>query len=165
MCMKSMPTSIRCTILRGGTSKGVYLKESDLPADAELRDRIILAMFGSPDKRQIDGLGGADPLTSKVCIIGPPPQDEVCAPGAQLSYTFGQVGIDEPMVDYRGLCGNLTAGVGASSRAISRDAAKAPLPVLISITSESRPADNFLERIEAVIRGTDSTVAVTSRIA
>ncbi len=113
MCMKSMPKSIRCTILRGGTSKGVYLKESDLPADAESRDRIILAMFGSPDKRQIDGLGGADPLTSKVCIIGPPPQDEVCAPGAQLSYTFGQVGIDEPMVDYRGLCGNLTAGVGA----------------------------------------------------
>jgi 2-methylaconitate cis-trans-isomerase PrpF len=99
--------------MRGGTSKGVYLRESDLPADPAARDRAILAIFGSPDKRQIDGLGGADPLTSKVCVIGPPRTDLPQAAGSQLTYTFGQVEIDQPHVDYHSLCGNLTSGVGA----------------------------------------------------
>jgi 2-methylaconitate cis-trans-isomerase PrpF len=108
-----MSEPIRCTILRGGTSKGVYLREADLPADPAARERIILSIFGSPDRRQIDGLGGADPLTSKVCIVGPPPEGEPRAEGAHLSYTFGQVEIDEPVVDFRSLCGNLTSGVGA----------------------------------------------------
>ena len=107
-----MTTSIPCTILRGGTSKGVYLREADLPTDPKERQATILAIFGSPDKRQIDGLGGADPLTSKVCIVGPPP---LVGTGkyADLSYTFGQVEIDKPSVDFRSLCGNLTSGVGA----------------------------------------------------
>ena len=107
-----MSISIPCTILRGGTSKGVYLRESDLPTDPKERQATILAIFGSPDKRQIDGLGGADPLTSKVCIVGPPP---LAGTGkyADLSYTFGQVEIDKPSVDFRSLCGNLTSGVGA----------------------------------------------------
>ena len=107
-----MSTSIPCTILRGGTSKGVYLREADLPTDPKERQATILAIFGSPDKRQIDGLGGADPLTSKVCIVGPPP---LVGTGkyADLSYTFGQVEIDKPSVDFRSLCGNLTSGVGA----------------------------------------------------
>jgi len=105
-----MDESIRCQIIRGGTSKGVYLKEADLPHDREARDAVILKIFGSPDKRQIDGLGGADPLTSKVCIVGPPPADR---PDCHLSYTFGQVEIDEPHVDYHSLCGNLSAGVAA----------------------------------------------------
>ena len=108
-----MSDPVRCVILRGGTSKGIYLKESDLPSDPIERDRTILEIFGSPDKRQINGLGGADPLTSKVCVIGPPPADNPRAEGAQLTYTFGQVEIDEPEVDYRSLCGNLTSGVGA----------------------------------------------------
>lgn len=108
-----MTEAIRCVILRGGTSKGVYLRAADLPADPAEREQTILSIFGSPDKRQIDGLGGADPLTSKVCIIGPPPADNPNAAGAQLSYTFGQVEIDEPSVDFRSLCGNLTSGVGA----------------------------------------------------
>ncbi|MDD9925103.1 MAG: methylitaconate delta2-delta3-isomerase, partial [Rhodospirillaceae bacterium] len=108
-----MSESVRCVILRGGTSKGVYLRASDLPADPTLRENAILSIFGSPDKRQIDGLGGADPLTSKVCIIGPPPADNPRAVGAHLTYTFGQVEIDEPSVDFRSLCGNLTSGVGA----------------------------------------------------
>jgi len=107
-----MSTAIRCVILRGGTSKGIYLREADLPADPAARDRAILAIFGSPDKRQIDGLGGADPLTSKVCVIGPP-RDLPQAAGAHLTYTFGQVEIDQPHVDYHSLCGNLTSGVGA----------------------------------------------------
>ncbi|MEK9673552.1 MAG: PrpF domain-containing protein [Rhodospirillaceae bacterium] len=108
-----MTQSIRCTILRGGTSKGVYLLDRDLPADWPAREKVILRMFGSPDKRQIDGLGGADPLTSKVCIIGDPPEDNPRASGAQISYTFGQVEINEPHVDLRSLCGNLSSGVGA----------------------------------------------------
>jgi len=108
-----MSTAIRCVIMRGGTSKGVYLREADLPRDPEAREKAILAIFGSPDKRQIDGLGGADPLTSKVCIIGPPRPDLPQAAGAQLTYTFGQVEIDQPHVDFHSLCGNLTSGVGA----------------------------------------------------
>lgn len=108
-----MSESIRCVVLRGGTSKGIYLRASDLPSDAGLREKTILSIFGSPDKRQIDGLGGADPLTSKVCIIGPPPANNPRAEGAQLTYTFGQVEIDEPSIDFRSLCGNLTSGVGA----------------------------------------------------
>ncbi len=107
-----MSEAIRCAILRGGTSKGIYLREADLPADPTARERTILSIFGSPDKRQIDGLGGADPLTSKVCIIGPPPTDNPRAASAHISYTFGQVEIDEPSVDYHSLCGNLTSGVG-----------------------------------------------------
>ncbi len=98
---------------RGGTSKGVYLHEADLPLDPQQREQAILKIFGSPDKRQIDGLGGADPLTSKVCIIGKPPLDIARAKNADISYTFGQVEIAEPHVDLRSLCGNLTSGVGA----------------------------------------------------
>ncbi len=105
-----MTDAIRCWIIRGGTSKGVYLKESDLPRDPAARDATILGIFGSPDKRQIDGLGGADPLTSKVCVVGPPPDAHR---DCHLTYTFGQVEIDQPHVDYHSLCGNLTAGVAA----------------------------------------------------
>lgn len=108
-----MTEGIRCVILRGGTSKGIYLRDGDLPRDPVEREKTILRIFGSPDKRQIDGLGGADPLTSKVCIIGPPPDDNPRAVDADLTYTFGQVEIDEPAVDLRSLCGNLTSGVGA----------------------------------------------------
>ncbi len=97
---------IRCVIMRGGTSKGVFLRESDLPTDPVLRDRVILALMGSPDPRQIDGLGGADILTSKVMIIGPPSRSD-----ADLDYTFGQVSITEPVVDYDINCGNLSAAV------------------------------------------------------
>jgi hypothetical protein len=98
---------IPCVIQRGGTSKGIFVHEKDLPKDPQLRDRVILSIFGSPDKRQIDGLGGADPLTSKVAIIAPSSR-----PGCDVDYTFGAVDLTEPIVDYRGNCGNLSAGVG-----------------------------------------------------
>jgi 2-methylaconitate cis-trans-isomerase PrpF len=98
---------IPCVIQRGGTSKGVYLHERDLPKDPELRNRVILAIFGSPDKRQIDGLGGADPLTSKCAIIGPPER-----PDADINYTMAQVDIATPMLDFSGNCGNISSGVG-----------------------------------------------------
>jgi len=98
---------IPCAIYRGGTSKPVFFLEKDLPQDPTKRDQIILAAFGSPDLRQIDGLGGADPLTSKVAYIGPP-----TIPNADIDYTFGYVGIVAPVIDYTGNCGNTSAAVG-----------------------------------------------------
>lgn len=100
-------TTFRCTIMRGGTSKGIFLMESDLPRDTRLRDRIILAIFGSPDIRQIDGLGGADSLTSKLALIAPSKE-----PDRDIDYTFGAVGIDKPFVDYSANCGNISSAVG-----------------------------------------------------
>lgn len=98
---------IRCVIMRGGTSKGVFFHERDLPSNAAQRDAAILALMGSPDPRQINGLGGADHLTSKIAIIGPGKRPE-----ADLTYTFGQVGIDQAYVSYSANCGNLSAAVG-----------------------------------------------------
>ena len=107
-----MPTSTRCVVMRGGTSKAVFLKEADIPADQAGRRALILRIFGSPDKRQINGLGGADPLTSKLAIIGPPRSDARAA-GTHLTYTFAQVEIDHPDIDYHSLCGNISSAVGA----------------------------------------------------
>ena len=98
---------IRCAFIRGGTSRGAYLLAKDLPQDPDLRDRVILAIYGSPDPRQIDGLGGADSLTSKVAIIAPSSR-----PDADVDYTFGQVSITASLVDYKGNCGNISSGVG-----------------------------------------------------
>ncbi len=93
--------------MRGGTSKGVYLMADDLPRDPVLRDQVILDIYGSPDERQINGMGGADPLTSKVAIL------EVSKrPGIDLDYTFGYVGIKDAHIDYDGNCGNISSGVG-----------------------------------------------------
>ena len=97
---------IRCSIMRGGTSKAVFLLESDLPRDEFVRRRVISSIFGSPDRRQIDGLGGADPLTSKCAVIGASGQD-----GADLDYSFYQVGIDSGVVK-PSICGNISAAVG-----------------------------------------------------
>jgi 2-methylaconitate cis-trans-isomerase PrpF len=100
-------TKFPCTIMRGGTSKGIFLMEEDLPRDPGLRDRIILAIFGSPDIRQINGLGGADSLTSKLALIASPKTG-----GRDVDYTFGAVGIDKPFVDYSANCGNISSAVG-----------------------------------------------------
>jgi methylitaconate Delta-isomerase len=95
-------------LMRGGTSKAVFLRGGDLPTDPTERDRLILALFGSPDPRQIDGLGGADLLTSKLAVIDPPSRSD-----ADLDYTFGQVSITAAVVDYDINCGNISAAVGA----------------------------------------------------
>ena len=95
-------------LMRGGTSKAVFLSGRDLPPPGEARDRVILEVFGSPDPRQVDGLGGADILTSKLAIIDPP-----SVPDADIDFTFGQVSITEPVVDYDINCGNISAAVGA----------------------------------------------------
>ncbi len=98
---------IRFVLMRGGTSKAVFLRESDLPAEREARDRVILSLFGSPDPRQVDGLGGADILTSKLAIVGPPTRED-----ADVDYTFAQVSVSEPHVSYDINCGNISAAVG-----------------------------------------------------
>ena len=105
--MASSQTPIPCTLMRGGTSKGPFFLASDLPGDAELRDRVLLAAMGSPDIRQIDGFGAADPLTSKVAIISLSSR-----PGIQVEYLFAQVSIDRALVDLTPTCGNMLAGVG-----------------------------------------------------
>ena len=100
-------TRIPCLQIRGGTSKGAYFLASDLPEDPALRDAVLLAVMGSPDARQIDGIGGADSLTSKVAIVRPSSRDD-----ADVDYLFAQVVVAEPRVDYGQNCGNILAGVG-----------------------------------------------------
>lgn len=95
------------TIMRGGTSKGVYILESDLPADKNEWEGILLRMMGSPDQKQIDGLGGSKSVTSKVAII-----KKSDRPDADVDYTFAQVSVDKPIVSYKGNCGNISSGVG-----------------------------------------------------
>jgi 2-methylaconitate cis-trans-isomerase PrpF len=98
---------LRCAIVRGGTSKGVFIMKNELPKDPAKRDAVILAIYGSPDVRQIDGLGGADVLTSKLAIISPPTRED-----ADVDYTFGQVSFETAFVDYGGNCGNISSAVG-----------------------------------------------------
>jgi 4-oxalomesaconate tautomerase len=102
-----MQTAIPCTVMRGGTSKGLYFRADDLPADLATRDRVLLAVMGSPDARQIDGVGGAHPLTSKVAIVSPSSR-----PDADVDYLFLQVSVDQAEVSDNQNCGNLLAGVG-----------------------------------------------------
>jgi 4-oxalomesaconate tautomerase len=93
--------------MRGGTSKGGYFLADDLPGDVHQRDGFLLAMMGSPDKRQIDGMGGADPLTSKVAVVSPSRRT-----GVDVDYLFLQVVVDEARVNDGQNCGNILAGVG-----------------------------------------------------
>jgi 4-oxalomesaconate tautomerase len=94
-------------LMRGGTSKGAYFLAGDLPADPAARDDLLLRIMGSPDPRQVDGIGGAHPLTSKVAVISRPSR-----PDADVDYLFLQVGVDQATVSDRQNCGNLLAGVG-----------------------------------------------------
>ncbi len=98
---------IACTWMRGGTSKGAYFLGRDLPDDAMVRDQVLLGVMGSPDPRQIDGMGGADPLTSKVAIVSPSTR-----PDADVDYLFLQVFVDQALVSDAQGCGNILAGVG-----------------------------------------------------
>jgi len=100
-------TRIPCLMMRGGTSKGAFFLANDLPPAGPLRDRVLLAVMGSPDPRQIDGIGGANSLTSKVAIISLSDH-----PNADIDYLFAQVSVEESKVDYGQNCGNILAGVG-----------------------------------------------------
>lgn len=93
--------------MRGGTSKGVFFLEKDLPPAGEERDQVLMKVMGSPDKKQIDGLGGAASVTSKVAIIAVSERAD-----ADIDYTFAQVSVDKPLVSYKGNCGNISSAVG-----------------------------------------------------
>jgi len=94
-------------VLRGGTSKGAYFLADDLPADPAARDALLLSIMGSPDPRQIDGIGGAHPLTSKVAVVSRSTRED-----CDIDFLFGQVVIDEARVDVTPNCGNILAGIG-----------------------------------------------------
>lgn len=100
-------SGLPCILMRGGTSKGAYFLAEDLPADQAVRDELLLRIMGSPDPRQIDGIGGAHPLTSKVAVVSPSARDD-----ADVDYLFLQVGVGEAFVTDKQNCGNLLAGVG-----------------------------------------------------
>ncbi len=106
--MSDTLTSAPCLWMRGGTSKGGYFLASDLPACESERNAFLLRVMGSPDSKQIDGLGGANPLTSKVAVIKPSQRDD-----ADVDYLFLQVFVDQPLVTDKQNCGNILAGVGA----------------------------------------------------
>ncbi|MFK7995779.1 MAG: 4-oxalomesaconate tautomerase [Granulosicoccus sp.] len=122
-----MSESVRCLWMRGGTSKGAYFLDDELPAE---RDRFLLRIMGSPDPRQIDGIGGADPLTSKVAIV-----KASSRPGIDVDYLFLQVSVDEPLVSAAQNCGNILAGVGPF--AIERG--------LVAATSELTEVSIYME--------------------
>ena len=105
--MSNTQVAINCAVMRGGTSKGLYFLASDLPADAAARDRFLLAAMGSPDVREIDGMGGGHPLTSKVAVVS-----KSSRPGVDVDYLFLQVWPDRAEVSDQQNCGNILAGVG-----------------------------------------------------
>jgi 2-methylaconitate cis-trans-isomerase PrpF len=98
---------LRCSILRGGTSRGVFFHAGELPRDRAAIEAVLLNVFGSPDMRQINGLGGATSQTSKAALIS-----AASRPDAEVDYTFAQVSIGTPLVDWGGNCGNLSSAVG-----------------------------------------------------
>lgn len=102
--------SVDGRLIRGGTSRGLFVRESALPVDLndELIDPLALELFGSPDPIQVDGIGGSHSHTSKLMVVSPSDR-----PGVSVDYTFGQVAVDRPVVDWGGNCGNLTSAIGA----------------------------------------------------
>ncbi|MEU3274437.1 4-oxalomesaconate tautomerase [Saccharomonospora sp. NPDC006951] len=102
-----MSEGVRCVLMRGGTSKGAYFLAEDLPSGRDALHDLLLRIMGTPDPRQIDGIGGAQPVTSKVAIVSPSQ-----GPDTDVDYLFLQVGVGEAMVSDRQNCGNLLAGVG-----------------------------------------------------
>ncbi|MGY6704008.1 4-oxalomesaconate tautomerase [Roseinatronobacter sp.] len=107
---KAETQGIACLWMRGGTSKGAYFLASDLPDDSPARDALLLRIMGSPDPRQIDGMGGGDPLVSKVAVLAPSSRDD-----ADVDYLFLQVFVDQALVSDAQGCGNILAGVGPAA--------------------------------------------------
>ncbi len=134
--------SAPCMWMRGGTSKGGYFVKSDLPADTAARDAFLLAIMGSPDPRQIDGMGGADPLTSKVAMVSKSARE-----GIDVDYLFLQVFVDKAVVTDAQNCGNILAGVGPF--ALERG--------LIAATGEETRVAIFMENTSQVAVATVQT--------
>jgi 4-oxalomesaconate tautomerase len=138
-----MSDGVRCMLIRGGTSKGAYFLAADLPAEPAARDEELLRIMGSPDPRQIDGIGGAHPLTSKVAVISPSARGD-----ADVDYLFLQVGVGEATVSDRQNCGNLLAGVGpfAVERGLTADA-----PVRIHMVNSGSVATATFPAADGVV--------------
>ena len=138
--MLSDTVPLRCSILRGGTSKAVFFLANDLPSTRLAIEPLLLNIFGSPDIRQIDGLGGATSQTSKAAIIGPPSR-----PDADVDYTFAQVTVGEPLVDWGGNCGNISAAVGPF--AINRGFVRADEPITTVRVHNTNTGKIILEHV------------------
>jgi 4-oxalomesaconate tautomerase len=135
-------------LMRGGTSKGAYFLADDLPSDVGQRDQLLMQLMGTPDHRQIDGLGGAHPLTSKVAVVSPSQR-----PDADVDYLFLQVFVDEPIVTDQQNCGNLLAGVGPF--AIERGLVVGP--------RDARPEDEPQAEVEVRIYMVNTDSLATAR--
>ncbi|PKB13481.1 4-oxalomesaconate tautomerase [Novosphingobium kunmingense] len=133
---------VRCMWMRGGTSKGGYFLKDDLPGDPAARDALLLAIMGSPDPRQIDGMGGADPLTSKVAVVSRSERD-----GIDVDYLFLQVFVDQAIVTDAQNCGNILAGVGPF--AIERG--------LVAARGDQTPVTIYMENTRQVAVATVQT--------
>jgi 4-oxalomesaconate tautomerase len=137
-----MASGIRCMLMRGGTSKGAYFLASDLPHDTSERDDLLLRVMGSPDARQIDGIGGAHPLTSKVAIV-----EKSATSSADVDFLFAQVSVDRALIDTTPNCGNILAGVG-------------PFAIERSLVSASEPETRV--RVRTLNTGTLAELIVST---
>ena len=142
--MTNTQVAVDCSVMRGGTSKGLYFLASDLPAEPAARDRFLLAAMGSPDVREIDGMGGGHPLTSKVAVVS-----KSSRPGIDVDYLFLQVWPDRAEVSDQQNCGNILAGVGpfAIERGLvaATSGADAITPVAIWMVNTDSKATAFVE--------------------
>ena len=140
-------TAIPAVLMRGGTSKGPYFLAADLPADVETRDAVLLAAMGSPDARQINGVGGADPLTSKAAIVSRSTRDD-----ADIDFLFCQIVVNEARVDTTPNCGNILAGVGPFAIEQGLIAAKDPeTPVRIHTVNTGMVAEAIIQTPGGVV--------------
>jgi len=141
-------TRYNCAIVRGGTSKGIYLRSDELPADEAEKDFVISSLFGSPDPRQVNRLGGGDPLTDKVALLGSPSHAD-----ADVDYRSGEVRLGSHEVNYGIMCGNLASGVGFAAHALG----------LIDVTQVGNTVRVFNNNANTVIHVTcdDLNKAVT----
>ena len=151
-----MQTRIPCVIMRGGTSRGPFFLASDLPSDPKQRDDVLLAAMGSPHEYQVDGIGGAMPLTSKVAIISKSRRDD-----ADVDYLFAQVLVDEAIVDTKPNCGNMLVGVGPFAIEAGLVPARAtPRPSCASTTSTRSRSSRRSFRRPAVSVTYEGTAAI-----
>lgn len=139
--MSNSQVAVPCSVMRGGTSKGLFFLATDLPSDVATRDRLLLAAMGSPDAREIDGMGGGHPLTSKVAVVS-----KSSRPGIDVDYLFLQVWPDRAEVSDQQNCGNILAGVGPF--AIEQGLVEAQngiTPVSIFMVNTDSKATAFIE--------------------
>lgn len=141
--------SLQCALIRGGTSKGVIVAREELPD--ENTDAALLSVFGSPDDRQVDGLGGGTSTTSKLMIV-----DESSRDGVDVDYTFGQVSVSEPTIDYGGNCGNMTTVIGPF--AVDENMVDAPTNGEVTLTLYNENTDTRIDQTFEVVDSRAATV-------